>query len=111
MSEFLGVKNVVDAQPILGKDGCADGFKIVYVEDRKLSNGMTRQVHREKTVWVREYVPENDGMIHGFGNPTVYLRTKGKKKEAVASKKKTFTLTSEGKAYLNKILDSKKAGK
>lgn len=84
MTEFLGVKNVTNVDTIYGKDGCADGFIIDYLEPRIYYNGKKKFVknfEKQKTVWVRDYVPENDGRTHGFGNPTVYLHTKGRKKQ------------------------------
>ena len=75
--EFLGIKNVVDACPIMGNDGIADGFKVSFFEDKKLKNGMIRRIEKQRTIWVREYNPlsvKNDGLMHGFGNMTVYRR-------------------------------------
>ena len=91
--ELFGVQNVIDAKPILGDDGIADGFVVSFFEDRKLRNGMVKRVECEKTVWVREYNPlsvKSDGFMHGFGNPTVYKRSSGKR---VASKKQKVNLS------------------
>ena len=75
--DFLGVKNVISANAILGSDGVADGFDIKFIEKRKLKNGKVKNIERRKTVWVREFNPDsvkNDGMIHGFGRGVVYCR-------------------------------------
>ena len=110
MNKFLGIDNVIDAQAILGADGCADGFKVTYIVNRNTPVGI-KQVQQQKTVWVREYNPEaeaNDGMIHGFGNPIVYVRKNPKKTTGKQVKK--FVLTEEKKALLNKWLGVKKVG-
>ena len=89
MNEFLGIKNVIDAQAILGKDGCADGFRVISIEKRKLRNGMIKEVQKEQTVWVREYVPENN-----VSHKNV-------------SHKKEFKMTDSCKEFLNKKLGKK----
>ena len=83
--EFLGYKNVVDAEAIIGRDGCADGFKITYVEKGKT---------RIRDVYVREFDWNSvgcDGRVHGFGKPVMYLRsnpsyTKMKRNKAMLSR-------------------------
>ena len=86
MKDFLGYKNVVDAIPVLGKDGITDAFDIEYIDYRNVySCGKTRpkEIHIKTRVYVREFDPNSvapDGNIHGFGNPVVYTtRHKGKK--------------------------------
>lgn len=89
MNEFLGIKNVTGAEAIIGKDGCVDGFKVNYLETREYYRGkkkFVKNVEKQKTVYVRDYIPENDGRTHGFGNPTVYVHhrvKKGLSKEAL----------------------------
>ena len=82
--DFLGIKNVIDAEAIIGYDGIADGFKVKYLADRPMRNGKIRKIEKTKTVWVREFDPNsvpNDGLIHGFGNKTVYSRSTAKPKQ------------------------------
>jgi len=99
MEEFLGIKNVVDAEAILGTDGAADGFKISYYITR---NG--KRIMKTVTKYVREFDPnsvKNDGLLHGFGKGTVYLRSS----HLGASKdKKKVVMTSSGLSHITKIL-------
>lgn len=90
--EFLGIKNVSNAEAIIGKDGNADGFKVFYTEERPTRFGV-KIVEKMKTIWIRDPEPENDGFMHGFGNPTVYKRTTTKPK--VEKTKKNVVLTKE----------------
>ena len=85
--DFLGIKNAIDAEAIIGHDGIADGFKVTYLADHHMKNGKTSKIERVKTVWVREFDPNsvpNDGLIHGFGNKTVYSRSNAKPKKSSA---------------------------
>jgi len=82
--DFLGIKNAIDAEAIIGCDGTADGFKVTYLADHLMKNGKTRKIERVKTVWIREFDPNSvpdDGLIHGFGNKTVYSRSTAKPKQ------------------------------
>lgn len=88
--EFLGIKNVSNAEAIIGKDGMADGFKVFYTEERPTRFGV-KTIEKMKTVWVREPEPENDGFMHGFGNPTVYKKTTAKPKTEKSKKKVVLT--------------------
>ena len=88
--EFLGIKNVSNAEAIIGKDGMADGFKVFYTEERPTRFGV-KTIEKMKTVWVREPEPENDGFMHGFGNPTVYKKTSAKPKTEKSKKKVVLT--------------------
>lgn len=90
--DFLGIKNVNNAEAIIGKDGNADGFKVFYTEERPTRFGV-KTVEKMKTVWVREPEPVDDGFMHGFGNPTVYKKTTAKPK--VEKTKKKVVLTKE----------------
>ena len=89
--DFLGIKNVNNAEAIIGKDGNADGFKVFYTEERPTRFGV-KTVEKMKTVWVRDPEPIDDGFMHGFGNPTVYKRTT---KPKVEKTKKKVVLTKE----------------
>lgn len=85
--DFLGIKNVIDAKAIIGYDGMADGFDVRYLAERPMKNGKFRKVEKTKTVWIREFDPNsvpNDGLIHGFGNKTVYSRSNAKPKKPSA---------------------------
>ena len=89
--DFLGIKNVIDAKAIIGSDGMADGFDILYKETRTHNwNGKTisKEFEKRKTVWVREYKPE------------IKPKTKVSKKSA----KKNTKLNSAGLATVAKIL-------
>ena len=90
--DFLGIKNVIDAKAIYGKDGIADGFDILYKETRTHKwNGkvITKDVERRKTVWVREYNPNTGVSV--------------KRKSAPKKVKKTV-LNASGLASVNEIL-------
>ena len=83
MKEFMGIKNVVDAQPILGKDGMVDGFYVFHEVDHKVK--MFGKTHIRKdigrsTIWVRDYELE----------PVKKIRTTSKK----VSKKKEPNLSA-----------------
>jgi len=59
--EFLGVKNVINAEAIIGRDGIADGFKIYYIEKRKIKFGrreLEKEVEKVCIKYIREYRPE-----------------------------------------------------
>ena len=61
MEEFMGIKNVVDAQPILGKDGMVDGFYVFHEVDHKVKMFGKTQIRKDigrSTVWVRDYEPD-----------------------------------------------------
>jgi len=88
--EFLGIKNAINAEAILGKDGMADGFNIFYTEERPTHFGV-KTVEKMKTIWIREPEPANDGLMHGFGNPTVYKKTTAKPKAEKSKKKVVLT--------------------
>lgn len=98
MNEFMGIKNVVDVKPIIGVDGCADGFNIVYQETKKVRIGrktVERVVEKKCTKYIREFDAnsiESDGNIHGFGKGTVYSRSTGKRKAG----KKEVKMTPSG---------------
>lgn len=67
--EFLGIKGVVDAEAIIGRDGCADGFRVIYENGGKVCS---------RDVYVREFDWNSvgcDGRVHGFGKPVMYLRS------------------------------------
>jgi len=72
--DFLGIKNVIDAKAILGKDGMTDGFNVRYFVERKYANGKIKRVEKRDTVWVREFDPSsvgNDGSIRGVGGSRI----------------------------------------
>lgn len=54
MTEFLGIKNVVDAKPIIGKDGIADGFEVYYLK-QGTAHGKTITKQCKQNVYVREF--------------------------------------------------------
>lgn len=118
MTQFLGINNVIDAEPILGKDGVADGFKVYYLVDKTVRVGkreFTEQRECMKTVWIREFDYEsvgNDGSYHGFGRGTQFLRLTTAEREARKNKKKTQKKSSKPTAInlsvLNRILAGKK---
>ncbi len=87
MTTFQGIDNVIDAAPILGADGIADGFVVHYIEFKTVRFGkktFEKPVEKTRTVYVREFNPNsvaNDGSFHGFGNVTVYKRSTPKVKQ------------------------------
>lgn len=89
MREFMGYKDVVKVEPVMGRDGCADGFDITYLKWHTVRvAGVDREKSKEITerVWVREFDPSsigNDGRLYGFGNRTVYKRVKTVKENKV----------------------------
>lgn len=105
MNEFMGIKNVIDAVAIVGADGCADGFRIIYKEPRKVKVGnkvIEKMVEKECVKYVREFdfnSVKSDGNIHGFGCGTVYTRTSGKK-----GKGKKNIMTASGLASVARAL-------
>lgn len=117
MAQFLGINNVIDAEPILGKDGVADGFKVYYLVDKTVRVGkreFTEQRECMKTVWIREFDYEsvgNDGSYHGFGRGTQFLRlttAERKVSKKKVQKKPSKKPTAINLSVLNKILAGKK---
>lgn len=103
--EFMGIYNVIDVEPILGADGCADGFIVKYKDDRSYVNRAGKWINKvvecRKTVWVREYdynSKKSDGEIHGFGKGSVYTKRVKKEKKG---------MTTTGLACVTKILGKK----
>lgn len=97
MKNFLGISNVVDAQPIFGKDGIVDGFDVYYETSKNIKVGkkiLTKTNIAKRTVWVREFDQNSiasDGTLHGFGKGAI-LTSKNSRK------------VSERKAKLNDAL-------
>lgn len=109
--EFMGIKNVVDMEAILGNDGMADGFRVTYNEPKeiKLRSGkvLVKDCLKQRTVYVREFNPESvasDGVLHGFGNGLMIKRSVGKKD---AAKKSAASKVQPNLGYLNTILGRK----
>lgn len=98
MKEFLGIKNVIDAQPILGADGITDGFNIIYMRE---VNVRGKPVMREckKTVYVREFDQNsvgNDGCLRGFGKASpMYKKVCTSEKNSRAAKAKNAKVNLE----------------
>ena len=118
MKEFMGIKNVIDAVAIIGADGMADGFRIIYQEPRtiKTRNGkvIEKMVEKECVKYIREFdfnSVGSDGKIHGFGRDTLYTRstpsTKKVVKKVASSKTKKTKMTKRGLAAVSAILKKK----
>lgn len=98
MTEFLGIKNVIDATPIIGKDGMTDGFEVIYLRDTVV-RGKTVARQCRQTVYVREFDYNsvgNDGCIRGFGKATpVYKKVCASEKADRAAKAKNAKVNLE----------------
>lgn len=98
MTEFLGIKNVIDATPIFGKDGIADGFEVIYLRDTNI-RGKKVQRQCKQTVYVREFDCNsvgNDGCIRGFGKAIpMYKRVCASEKAERASRAKNAKVNLE----------------
>jgi len=113
MNEFMGVKNVIDAVAIIGADGVADGFRIIYQEPRtiKTRSGkvIEKMVEKECVKYVREFdfnSVSSDGKFHGFGRETAYTRSTPSTKKIV-KKVASSKMTKRGLAAVTAILKKK----
>jgi hypothetical protein len=101
MNEFMGIKNVTDALPIYGKDGCVDGFDIIHLVQREGSYKGT--VEMRTTKYVREFDPNSVEGHTICGNRTIYTRSSAKAKKAPRVKKQVI-MNKSGLAAVSKIL-------
>ena len=98
--DFMGIKDVKNVEPILGADGVADGFRIIYRDWKNIKMGrkiVEVEIEKEEVKWVREASVKNDGKLHGFGRE-VMIKRGGKKRKTAASKKGSLgIITVKGK--------------
>lgn len=105
MTEFLGIKNVIDATPIIGKDGMADGFEVIYLRDTNV-RGKTVARQCKQTVYVREFDYNsvgNDGCIRGFGKANPMYKRVCASEKAEKAKNAKVNLEAVAKILGKKI--------